>query len=272
MLRRTFLALGEMVLTSCALAACGASARKAAVGGSVPAAQVAPEAAPEADVVENDAPPAGAASEQPASTPFDPANAPQLIACVGDSITYGYGVEETRDVDSYPARLEALLAAAGASTRVENYGLCGACALSSGKNPYVDFAEYYDSLDSGADLVVLMLGTNDAASVLWDRATFEAELAERVQAYQQCASAPRLMLMVPPDILSADWAGGVPAATVDDMQQGVRSVAERLGLACVDLEPVFGAREELFSDGVHPNAEGNALIAQAVFEQLAQLG
>ena len=45
------------------------------------------------------------------------------VACIGDSITYGLGVEKTRDKDSYPAYLEEYL---GKRYVVSNFGKSGA--------------------------------------------------------------------------------------------------------------------------------------------------
>ena len=194
--------------------------------------------------------------------------APEKIACVGDSITWGYGVYDTRDTDSYPAQLQALISGGGFSSTVENYGYNGACALSDGKNPYVDTQEYADSLASGANMVILMLGTDDAASVYWDQTTYEEALSTFVESYQSMTSAPTVVLMVPPSIYSDTWAGGVSAAAVSQMQQGVRDVAEKYGLTCIDLDALTSGRTEWFADGVHPNKEGNAQIAQYVYDTI----
>ncbi|MBQ0024637.1 MAG: hypothetical protein KBT00_02795, partial [Bacteroidales bacterium] len=44
------------------------------------------------------------------------------VACIGDSVTYGYGLEN-RDNDSYPAQLQKLL---GNGYDVRNFGHNGA--------------------------------------------------------------------------------------------------------------------------------------------------
>jgi lysophospholipase L1-like esterase len=194
---------------------------------------------------------------------------PTKIACVGDSITWGYGVSDTRDTDSYPAQLQALLSDAGYSTQVENYGYNGACALSNGKNPYINTQEYVDSLASGADMVIIMLGTNDAASTYWDQDSYESELGALVEAYQSTASSPTVVLMVSPSIYSTSWAGGVSATKVAQMQQGARDVAEKYGLSCIDVANLTDGHADWFEDGVHPNKEGNAEIAQLIFDTLS---
>ena len=47
------------------------------------------------------------------------------VACVGNSVTYGYGLEN-RETESYPSRLQALL---GEEYDVRNFGHSGATLL-----------------------------------------------------------------------------------------------------------------------------------------------
>lgn len=61
------------------------------------------------------------------------AEAPVKVACIGDSITYGLGLED-RDRDSYPAQLQRLL---GAEYQVGNFGKSGATLLRHGHRPYM---------------------------------------------------------------------------------------------------------------------------------------
>ena len=56
------------------------------------------------------------------------------VACIGNSITYGYTIEN-RDKDSYPAQLQALL---GEGYDVQNYGNCGKTAQNDADDPYTN--------------------------------------------------------------------------------------------------------------------------------------
>lgn len=88
---------------------------------------------------------------------------PQKIACVGNSVTFGYGLAN-RDHDSYPARLQALL---GEDYLVGNFGRSGATLLSRGHNPYVKTEEYRKALEFLPDVVVIHLGLNDTDPRNW---------------------------------------------------------------------------------------------------------
>ena len=60
------------------------------------------------------------------------------IACVGDSITYGYKLDN-RKQDSYPGQLGKML---GSNYKVENFGVNGATVLFDGDLPYKDQEDY----------------------------------------------------------------------------------------------------------------------------------
>ena len=76
------------------------------------------------------------------------AQKPVRVACIGDSITYGYGLED-RDKDSYPSQLQGLL---GERWLVGNFGKNGATLLRHGHRPYVAQPEFSDALGFGADV------------------------------------------------------------------------------------------------------------------------
>src|SRR4051812_1868247 len=59
-------------------------------------------------------------------------SAPIRVACVGDSITFGYGIKD-RDHNSYPAQLGVML---GNKWEVRNFGVNGVTALRKGTRPY----------------------------------------------------------------------------------------------------------------------------------------
>ena len=85
------------------------------------------------------------------------------VACVGNSITYGY-LLENRERDAYPAVLQRAL---GKPYVVGNFGKSGATLLSKGHRPYIEQEEYKQALAFGADIVVIHLGINDTDPRNW---------------------------------------------------------------------------------------------------------
>ena len=54
------------------------------------------------------------------------------VACVGNSVTYGAGIEN-REINAYPAQLQRML---GDGYEVMNFGKSGATLLNKGHRPY----------------------------------------------------------------------------------------------------------------------------------------
>ena len=79
------------------------------------------------------------------------------VACVGNSVTYGYGLQD-REHDSYPVRLQQML---GEGYEVQNFGHSGATLLYKGHRPYIGLPEFHQALDFKPDWVVIHLGLND---------------------------------------------------------------------------------------------------------------
>ena len=64
--------------------------------------------------------------------------APLRVACVGNSVTYGYGLSH-RERDAYPVRLQEVLDEHYGAGRFEvgNFGHSGATLLYKGHRPYI---------------------------------------------------------------------------------------------------------------------------------------
>jgi lysophospholipase L1-like esterase len=190
------------------------------------------------------------------------------IACVGDSLTYGSGVLKTREMDSYPAQLQEKL---GVSHNVLNFGLRKATASKEGDLPYVDSEEYKESLKSNPDIVLLMLGTNDTKVTNWNAANYEDGLKALVQSYQDLPSHPTVYLLRSPYCYSTD--GGEVAVygvqykiTNGELGEIVKRVASETEVEVIDLYSPTQDKTELYTDGIHFNAEGYKLIADTIYD------
>ena len=81
------------------------------------------------------------------------------VAAVGDSITWGYGIDD-RVQNAYPSQLQTLL---GDQWHVGNFGRSGARVAINSANPYYGSPEYQQALEFSADVVVIALGINDCS-------------------------------------------------------------------------------------------------------------
>lgn len=87
---------------------------------------------------------------------------PIKVACVGDSITAGYLASPASN--AYPARLQQMLDAkfGNGSYEVSNFGAGGATVQRGADSPYWNRTQFAQWTNSTWDIVVMMLGTNDA--------------------------------------------------------------------------------------------------------------
>lgn len=196
--------------------------------------------------------------------------APIRIACVGDSITWGFLILH-RARDCYPAQLQGLL---GDDVTVGNFGVNGHTLQDSGDRPYRRSQQYRESGEFGANFVLIMLGTNDSRPGNWHGAAhYLDDYRELVKHYRELPSAPRVFAMTPPAVYGRGGAGkvmyGMSAAAIDEMCVAVRELARDEHLGLIDVHVATSGHPEAFKlDGVHPGAAGATLIARAARDAL----
>lgn len=82
------------------------------------------------------------------------------VACVGDSITAG--AHSSGANMTYPAQLQRLVDPTGTKVAITNLGACGSTLQKEGDSPYWQRPQYGALVNNTWDVVVIMLGTNDA--------------------------------------------------------------------------------------------------------------
>lgn len=198
---------------------------------------------------------------------LSPAEKQIRIACVGDSITYGTGVEN-REENCYPVKLQEDLGTE--QWRVGNFGVDGVTAQEMPKVSYRKQDRYQQSLDYGADIVVLMLGTNDAKTENWENSeAFLSDYRTLVETYRELETEPEMILMTPPAVFASDETEessfGIRSDVVRQIADAVKDFGEEEGFSVIDLYTLTEDHPEWFrEDGIHPNAEGARQIAAAV--------
>jgi len=187
------------------------------------------------------------------------------VACVGNSITYGATIEN-REINSYPAQLAVML---GEHYDVRNFGRSGTTLLSKGDYPYIAYEEYQEALAFLPDWVFIKLGTNDtkpANRVFLD--DFLDDYKKLISSFKQLPSHPRIVLLSPvPAFVEGDR--GITASVIrDNILPKVRQVAFETGTEIVNLYNLLIDSSTLFTDGIHPSAEGATIIAQRVCDYI----
>ncbi|MGC4031054.1 MAG: GDSL-type esterase/lipase family protein [Tepidisphaeraceae bacterium] len=197
---------------------------------------------------------------------IDPAKyaSPVRVACVGDSITYGSGTTRPA-VESYPAQLAALL---GEQWQVRNFGVRGANLIKSGDKPYTQQKAYQAALDFNPDVLVLMLGTNDSKPQNWKHQDqFAADAKTLIDSFKNLPARPKVFVCYPIPVVGKG-VYGIREQPVLEQQAILAKVAKATGGTVIDLHAVLANRPKLIPDTVHPNAEGAALMADAVYHAL----
>jgi len=192
---------------------------------------------------------------------------PIKVACVGNSITYGYGLAD-REKEAYPVRLQELL---GEGYDVRNFGRNGATLLRRGHRPYIKQKEYADAKAFAADIVVIHLGINDTDPRNWPnyRDEFIADYRALIDTFQMLNPKCRVLIarMTPLTTLHSRFESGT-RDWHDEENEAIDKVAKGAGVQLFNLfEPLY-KRPELFQDAVHPNAEGAKIIADIVYSAI----
>ena len=212
----------------------------------------------------------------PATDSATNAPAPRVVACVGDSITWGGG-----GANCYPKLLQAEL---GEGWKVLNFGVNSRTARRDGKEfdlrpgdlDYRKTLNYTKSLSCKPDAVILMIGTNDSKPPNWEETgdAFREGYADLVDDYLALDPKPVVVIGISPTVKGGGFTYGVTEKIVGGGVVPVqRKIAEEKGLPTVDCRAILDPHmDTAYSpDGLHPNAEGNRLLAAAFAARLREL-
>ncbi len=182
------------------------------------------------------------------------------IACVGDSITEGMGIEWQSE-NSYPAQLDKKL---GDGFEVMNLGRSSTTMMIDGDFPYWSAKEFTDVFRYHPDLIIIKLGTNDAKLKQWNPAKYRESYQRTIDTFLTITPKPDIMLCkaVPPQQTRWEITDSIVNGEVNPI---VEELAKKNNLKLIDLYEAVGHKEELFvKDGIHPNAAGAAVMAEEV--------
>ncbi len=190
------------------------------------------------------------------------------VACVGDSITYGF-LLRGQPRKSYPDLLAEKL---GSDFAVGNFGATDRTALKSGNKPYTKEKIYEKSLAFDPQIVVLMLGTNDTKAGHWDAEKYEHDLRMLVRRYKGLPHVRSIILLSPTPLFPLGERLWKVRASV--LQEEVLPIVQRVAaeerVRYIDMHAAFEGQHELFVDGCHPNSAGAQKLAEIVDKAILQ--
>jgi lysophospholipase L1-like esterase len=180
------------------------------------------------------------------------------IACVGNSITYGYGLPNP-SAESYPSRLKNTL---GPGYLIENFGASGTAVIRMAGNPYTQSDPFRHLLPYQPQEVILMLGINDSKSAIWGPhgGRFAADYDSLVMALDTLASNPHIWIGLPTKAFSG-LAGINEMVLADSIIPLIREHARRNCRDQIDMHGFTSGLSGGFPDGIHPDTATTQLIA-----------
>jgi acyl-CoA thioesterase-1 len=181
---------------------------------------------------------------------------PIRVACVGDSITEGSG---------YPFKLRLLL---GSDYVVGNFGVSGSTVSLNSSKPYMYESKFQDAIDFHPDIVVIMLGTNDAnAQISQNEESFQTDYSQLVSAFERLDGKQLIWVVKSPPIFTANSSYNNSYLERNVLPQ-IDKVADQMNLPTVDMYNALGNHSDFFADGVHPDDNGASLIALNVYDAI----
>lgn len=180
------------------------------------------------------------------------AGEPHALVFFGDSLTAGFGLDDPAQ-DAYPALIQRRIDSELLPWKVVNAGLSGDTTAAGLRR--IDWV-----LRQPVDLFVLALGGNDGLRGISPALTGEnlSAIIGRVRARYPSATILLAGMRMPPNMgedYTRRFASVFPAA----------AEKERVELIPFLLEGVGGRPRYNQADGIHPNVEGHALIAEALW-------
>jgi acyl-CoA thioesterase-1 len=177
------------------------------------------------------------------------------VACVGDSIT-----SDT----NYPEVLSTML---GDNYTVGDFGVGRTTVSLQFNKPYMNQPACQSAQKFNPDIVVIMLGTNDAYLSQQERSNFVEDYKTLIAAFQSLASSPEIYIATPPPVFANLM--GLNATILDnEVRPLVDQTATDLGLSTIDTCTSLLDNPEYFPDGVHPNTDGAQALALKIYNTI----
>ena len=204
------------------------------------------------------------------------------IACVGDSITFGYGIGDVNE--RYPEKLGRLLGERFTVGRFGNSGkTAGKCQPGRW---YGEQKEYTAALEFAADVYICNLGINDTSNTWWNPEASERDFATLIEAFigEQNATV-MLWKKLGPDFRGTPGKKAYPgnvfkeysfahsdngsSANRPAMEAIIAKLAKKYKCRAVDAYTEMAKDPELYKvDGLHPTAEGATKLAEMTYKWL----
>ena len=184
------------------------------------------------------------------------ATAKNIIFCLGDSLTAGYGIEKQQ---AYPALLQHLLVENNVDASVINAGINGSTTASG-----LGRLRWNLRGRDKANIVILALGANDGLRGL-DLDVTKQNLLKTIHFAKQKGIKVLLAGLRIPSNYGDDYSRKFKQLFEDVAKQ------EQLPMIPFLLDGVATNSSLNLADGIHPNAKGHKVMVKTVFKYLEPL-
>jgi lysophospholipase L1-like esterase len=203
------------------------------------------------------------------------------VACVGNSITqssgYPYelwkllGSEANYTFGNYSLGPDEDSSTLGSDVRYEvgNFGAGSTTVILNTETPYMNTSVFQSALEFQPNIVIIMLGTNDAQPNLHQYNTsFVEDYLMLVAAFQGLSSKPKIWIVLPPPIFSDQGGKISPEYFEFTVIPCIEQAANETNLPIIDVYSALASYSNYFPDGLHPNSEGAKLIADEIYKAI----
>ncbi len=189
------------------------------------------------------------------------------VACVGNSVTYGYNLPN-RETQAYPVQLQQML---GKDYDVRNFGHSGATLLYKGHNPYVKLPEFKAAIKYKADIVVIHLGLNDTDPRNWPHYAdeFIPNYRALIDSFRVANPNSKIWICLMTPIFHNHPRFDSGTRLWHSMiQQRIQQIAHTYNVGLIDLYTPLHPYPNLFPDALHPDTEGANILAKTVYSNI----
>jgi acyl-CoA thioesterase-1 len=180
------------------------------------------------------------------------------VACIGDSLTRG---------TEYTLFLWDQL---GSDYIIGDFGVGGTTVTWASEKPYMNESAFKLAQNFQPDIVIIMLGTNDATEGLNETTeTFIEDYKTLLSAFLSLQTNPDIWVVQPPPIYNST--GLSNTVLVSRVLPGIEAVANQTGVTLVDAYTPLLNHADYFTDGVHPDADGAKIIADTIYAKIAPI-
>lgn len=187
------------------------------------------------------------------------------IACVGDSITEGYGLKKQSET-AYPVVLNKIL---GSEYAVLNCGRSATTMRKKGNFPYWVAKEFRSPFVLEPDVIVIKLGTNDTKPQNWNAEGYLNSYQSMIDTFKTIPGNPKIYACLPVPVFKTKW--GINDSTViNGVIPAIKKLAESNDIEIIDLYSTMLDQGKNFPDSIHPNEDAAAKMAEIIAKAIKE--